>query len=110
MPRTPNSEKYSPQKQREQLQVLCGEAITQLRKQIKKADANTLARFVVQVLPLVLNEDTQTTSDVTMEILTKKALKVKLCVQEATEAQQASEEIATEEETPDEIVSENTPH
>ncbi len=93
MPRTPNSEKYSPQKQREQLQVLCGEAITQLRKQIKNADTNTLARFVVQVLPLVLNEDTQTTSDVTMEILTKKALKVQLSVQEATSPQQASEQI-----------------
>lgn len=93
MARQTNSEKYSPQKQREQLQILCGEAITQLRKQIKKADANTLARFVVQVLPLVLNEDTQTTSDVTMEILTKKALKVKLCVQEATAQQQTSEQI-----------------
>lgn len=99
MARPTNSEKYSPQKQREQLQVLCGEAITQLRKQIKTADANTLARFVVQVLPLVLNEDTQTTSDVTMEILTKKALKVNLCIQETTEAQQVSEEIEEEEET-----------
>mgnify|MGYP006931932553 FL=1 len=110
MPRPTNPENYSPQKQREQLQVLCGEAIAQLRKQIKKADANTLARFVVQVLPLVLNEDTQTTSDVTMEILTKKALKVQLSVQKATEAQQASEEIATEEETSNETVSENAPH
>ncbi len=93
MPRTPNPKKYSPQKQREQLQVLCGEAIAQLRKQIKKADANTLARFVVQVLPLVLHEDTQTTSDVTMEILSKKALKVQLCVQEATAQQQTSKQI-----------------
>lgn len=101
MARPTNSEKYSPQKQREQLQVLCGEAITQLRKQIKKADANTLARFVVQVLPLVLNEDTQTTSDVTMEILTKKALKVKLCVQKATAQQQTSEQIEESEELTD---------
>ncbi|GEM_PF-2546720 len=93
MPRPTNSEKYSPQKQREQLQVLCGEAITQLRKQIKNADAGTLARFVVQVLPLVLNEDTQTTSDVTMEILTQKALKVQLSVQQATAQQQTSEQI-----------------
>lgn len=110
MSRPTNSEKYSPQKQREQLQVLCGEAIAQLRKQIKKADANTLARFVVQVLPLVLNEDTQTTSDVTMEILTKKALKVQLCVQETTAAQQVPEEIATGEETSNETVSENAQH
>lgn len=110
MPRTPNPENYSPQKQREQLQVLCGEAIAQLRKQIKNADANTLARFVVQVLPLVLNEDTQTTSDVTMEILTKKALKVQLSVQEATSAQQASSPTAAEEEISNETVSENAPH
>lgn len=99
MARPKNEEKYSPQAQREQLKMLCGEAISQLRKQIKTADTNTLARFVTQILPLVLNDDTQTTSDVTLEVLAKKALKVQMRIKDATEAQQASAEIEDEGQT-----------
>lgn len=99
MARPTNEERYSPQRQKDELKKLCGEAIVQLRKQIKRADANTLARFIMQMLPVVLNDDTQTTSDITLELLAKKALKVRMSIKETTEAQQVSEEIVDEEET-----------
>ena len=76
MPRPKNSQRFTPQQQREQLQLLLGEALTQLRKQIKKADVNTLANFVTKTIPLILNENTQNTTDITFEILAQKAIKI----------------------------------
>lgn len=97
MARPSNSERYSTQNQKEQLKLLCGEAIIQLRKQLKSADANTLTRFIMQIMPMLLNEDTQTQSDLSLEVLAKKALKVNMRIKDATELQQVSEEIVEEE-------------
>lgn len=104
MARPTNSERYSPQNQREQLKVLCGEAIVQLRKKIKTADPATLARIITQVSPVVLNDDTQSTADFSLEALSKKALQVTMSIHNSTERQHASETIDTTDETPTKIV------
>ncbi len=99
MARPTNEERYSPAAQREELRKLCGDAIINLRRQIKNADPATLARIITQVSPLVLNDDTQSASDVTLELLSQRALKVRMAIRETSEQQQASEPIAEEEET-----------
>jgi len=96
MARPTNEEKYSIQGQKAMLNKAVGEALVKLRSEIKKADVNTLANFVTKMLPLLLNEDTQTTSDVTLELLTKKALRVKVRINEANTANLTTEEIEEE--------------
>ncbi len=93
MARPTNTERYSPQAQREQLKVLCGEAIAQLRKKIKTADPATLARIITQVSPVILNDDTQSQSDVTLEILAKRALNVHMSIKKSNTQQHTSEDI-----------------
>lgn len=93
MARPKNTDKYSPQAQREMLKVLCGEALAQMKRQIKKADFQTLANFVSKTLPLILDENTQTTNDVTMELLIQKAVKVQMRIDEANEQSLTEEEI-----------------
>ncbi len=93
MARPTNTERYSPQAQREQLKVLCGEAIAQLRKKIKTADPATLARIITQVSPVILNDNTQSQSDVTLEILAKRALNVHMSIKKNTTQQHTSEDI-----------------
>ena len=85
MARPTNREKYSVQAQKDKLRVICGEALAQLQRQIKKADVNTLANFIVKMIPIVLDDNTQTESDVTMDLLIKKAIKVNLRIKEANE-------------------------
>ncbi len=99
MARPTNEERYSPAAQREELRKLCGDAIVNLRRQIKNADPATLARIITQVSPLVLNDDTQSTSDVTLELLSQRALRVRMAIRETAEQQQISEPTETEDET-----------
>lgn len=99
MARPTNEERYSPAAQRDELRKLCGDAIINLRRQIKNADPATLARIITQVSPLVLNDDTQSTSDITLELLSQRALKIKMAIRETSEQQQASAPIVEEEET-----------
>ena len=101
MARPRNADKYSPQAQKEMVKVLVGEALAQLRKQIKKADPATLATFVQKMLPVVLNEDNQTTSDVTLDLLAQKAIKVSLRIRDAHEQNLTSEEIEGDDDTPE---------
>ena len=54
-------------------------------KQIMKVDIQSLGTLVGKMLPIVVDENTETQSDVTMDLLIKKALKVKLRVKEANE-------------------------
>lgn len=96
MARPTNAERYSPDAQKDLIKVLCGEAIVQLRKKIKHADANTLAGLVTKLLPVVLDDDTQSNTDVTMELLARKAVKVQVRIKDATEQQQVSEAIEDE--------------
>lgn len=93
MARPKNSDKTNPQAQREQLKLLVSDALSQLRKQIKKADVNTLANFVTKMMPLVLNDDTQTENDVTLEMLVQKAVRVSHRIQDANVQNLTSEEI-----------------
>ncbi len=93
MGRPKNMEKYSPQAQREQLKVLCGDALAQMRRMIKEADFQTLANFVTKTLPLIINEEEQNVNDVTMELLIQKAVKVKMRIKEANEQNIKEEEI-----------------
>ena len=87
MARPKNSEKYSPQAQREKLRELCGDALSLMKKKIKKGkvDFGSLSMFVSKTLPIILDENVQNESDVTMELLIKKAVKVNLRVKEANE-------------------------
>lgn len=93
MARPKNSDKTNPQAQREQLKLLVGDALSCLRKQIKKADVNTLANFVTKMMPLVLNDDTQTENDVTLEVLVQKAIRVSHRIQDSNAQNITSEEI-----------------
>ena len=99
MARPRNVDKYTPQAQKERLRFLVGDALGLLQKQLKKADASTLTTFIVKTLPLVMNEDTQTTSDVTLDLLAQKAVKVSLRIKNANEQNLTSEEIEEEETT-----------
>lgn len=87
MARPKNSEKYSPQAQREKLRELCGDALSLMKKKIQKGevDFGSLSMFVSKTLPIILDENVQNESDVTMELLIKKAVKVNLRVKEANE-------------------------
>lgn len=87
MGRPKNSEKYSIQAFTEKQKELVGMALDEMKKRIKKGDVSfqDLAGYVVKTLPIIMNENTQSESDVTMEALCKKALKVNLRIQEANE-------------------------
>lgn len=89
MPRPKNSERYSPQAQREQLRAICGDALAIMKKQLQSAkdrpDFQTLANFVSKTLPIIIDDNTQTESDVTMDLLIKKAIKVNMRIREANE-------------------------
>lgn len=104
MGRPSKAEKYSPQAQKEIIRELCGNAIYLMNehlkdlieeqkllkkdkqnKQIMKVDIQSLGTLVGKMLPIVIDENTQSESDVTMEILCKKAVKVKMRINEANE-------------------------
>lgn len=85
MARPSNSERYSPQKQKEKLRELCADALDEMKKKLKDADFQGLSNFVSKMLPIIIDDNNQTESDVTMDLLIKKALKVKLRVKEANE-------------------------
>ena len=87
MARPKNSERYSPQAQRKLVRELCGDALEQMKKQIKagNVDFQSLSSFVSKVLPVVVDDNTETATDVTMDLLIKKAIKVDLRIREANE-------------------------
>lgn len=87
MGRSTNAEKYSPQAFLEKQKELVGMALDQMKKRIKKGDVSfqDLAGYVTKTIPLIRDENTQSESDVTMEILCKKAVKVKMRINEANE-------------------------
>lgn len=97
MARPTNEERYSPQAQKDKLREIVGEALVQLKTRIKKADVRTLSDFVMKMYPYIIDDDTQTSTDMTLELLAKRALKVQLRIQDATEAQLKPEEIKEEE-------------
>lgn len=98
MGRPKNSEKYSIQTFTEKQKELVGMALDEMKKRIKKGDVSfqDLAGYVTKTIPLIRDENTQSESDVTMEILCKKAVKVKMRINEANEEGVKEEE---EEET-----------
>ena len=87
MGRPKKAEKYSPQAFIEKQKELVGMALEEMKKRIKKGDVSfqDLSGYVTKTIPLVMNENTQSEDDVTMEILCKKAVKVNLRIQEANE-------------------------
>ena len=112
MGRPTNAEKYSPQAQKDMLRELCGDAIYLMsehlkdliaeQKRLKKekkilnVDLKSLGHFVGSMLPIIINENTETQSDVTMDLLIKKAIKVNMRIQEANEEEQKEEEAEPE--------------
>ena len=60
------------------------DAINEMIKE-NKVSFQDLSGYVTKTIPLVMNENTQSEDDVTMEILCKKAVKVNLRIQEANE-------------------------
>ena len=62
-------------------------ALEKMKKQIKedKVSFQDLAGYVTKTIPLIRDENTQSESDVTMEILCKRAVKVKMRIDEANE-------------------------
>ena len=98
MARPTKAEKYSPQAFLEKQKELVGMALDEMKKRIKKGDVSfqDLAGYVTKTIPLIRDENTQSESDVTMEILCKRAVKVKMRINEANEEGVKEEE---EEET-----------
>lgn len=87
MGRPKKAEKYSPQAFVDQQKELVGMALEKMKKMIKdnKVSFQDLSGYVTKTIPLVMNENTQSESDVTMEILCKKAIKVNMRIHEANE-------------------------
>ena len=87
MARPSKAEKYSAQAQKELYRELCGDALQQMKKQIKtgKIDFQSLANFVNKAIPIVTDENTETGKMVTMDMLLKKSVKVSMRIQEANE-------------------------
>lgn len=87
MGRPKKAEKYSAQSFVDQQKELVGMALEKMKKMIKenKVSFQDLSGYVTKTIPLVMNENTQSESDVTMEILCKKAIKVNMRIQEANE-------------------------
>ena len=87
MARPKKSEKNTPQAFTELQKELVGMALDKMKKMIKenKVSFQDLSGYVTKTIPLVMNENTQSEDDVTMEILCKKAVKVNLRIQEANE-------------------------
>lgn len=115
MGRPTKAEKYSPQAQKEMLRELCGNAIylmnehlkdlieeqkrlkkDKANKQIMKVDIQSLGTLVGKMLPIVVDENTETQSDVTMDLLIKKAINVNMRIQEANEEGLKEEEAEPE--------------
>ena len=87
MGRPRKADKYNPQSFADQQKELVGMALEKMKKMIKenKVLFQDLSSYVTKTIPLVMNENTQSESDVTMEILCKKAVKVNMRIQEANE-------------------------
>ncbi len=85
MGRPKKSEKYSAQAFLDSQKELVGMALEEMKKRIKKGDVSfqDLSGYVTKAIPLIMNENTQSESDVTMELLCKKAIKVNLRIEEA---------------------------
>ena len=102
MARPKNSERYSPQAQREQLRALCGEALALMKKQLQSAkdrpDFQTLSNFVSKTLPVIIDDNTQTQSDVVIQLHIQKAVNVALRIKEANQQNLTEAEIQSDEE------------
>lgn len=87
MARKNNTEKASTQYLQETARLVLGEALAKVRTRIRndKIKDKELVEIVSKLLPVLTNEETQTPTDVTMEVLAKKALTVSLRVQQAAE-------------------------
>jgi len=111
MPRRTNTEKANPQLVQENARLVLGEALIKLRSRIRLntfSDKN-LVEVVSKLLPLLTDENTQTKTDVTMEMLAQKAVRVNLRIQQAG-AQSLQEDVIEEEpedETPEEVEESN---
>ena len=85
MPRKTNTEKANPQLVQENARLVLGESLIKLRSRIRYnnfSDKN-LVDVVSKLLPLLTDENTQTKTDVTMEMLAQKAVRVNLRIQQA---------------------------
>lgn len=87
MGRPSKAEKYSPQKFINDSKELVGEALAQMKKQIKGGQASfaELSQFVTKMLPIVTDTNTQTETEMSMELQMKKVVNVNLRIQEANE-------------------------
>ena len=101
MARPSNEERSTPEYQKKLAREVCADALRELKLKIKKANPGELTAIVTKLLPVVLNEDTQSQTDMTMELLAQKAIRVSMRVREANEQNLKEEEI-------EESVSEDT--
>lgn len=101
MARPRNTERMSPQAQRQKAREVCSDALDELKKKVRQAGVGELTAIVTKLLPLVMNEETQTQADATMELLAQKALRVKIRIREANEQNLKQEAIEEVDETPD---------
>ena len=108
MARPSKEEKYSSQGQKQLLREICGDALYLIHENLKemiaeqarrkkenkenkekreplKIDYQALGNFVGKMLPIIVDENTENTTDVTMDLLIKKAIKVNMRIQEANE-------------------------
>ena len=101
MARPSNAEKANAQVINEQSRLLLGEAVTELRNRLKvkdekkrMADGN-LIKLIGTLMDVLVDENTQTRTDVTMEMLAQKAVKVNLRIQKANRQAVTEEAIDT---------------
>jgi len=105
MARPSNAEKANAQVINEQSRLLLGEAVTELRNRLKvkdekkrMADGN-LIKLIGTLMDVLVDENTQTRTDVTMEMLAQKAVKVNLRIQKANRQALTEEAIDTQDAT-----------
>lgn len=96
-----NAQKSSPATIRDNASVLLGEALAKLRKRIKKKDFadKCLVELVGKLIPIVIDTDTQSATDVTLDLLAEKAVKVNLRIMQANENQQSQQSDTEDENT-----------
>lgn len=76
--RPTNDQRSQPSSIQESARELTADIIYQLKKNVKNLDPSTQVTLLGKLLPLIINSQTQSQEDVTMEVLCRKALQVDL--------------------------------
>lgn len=102
MARPSKEEKYGVQGQKQLLREICGDALYLIRENLKetiaeqarrkkakqepmKIDYQALGNFVGKMMPIIVDDNTQTNKIVTMDMLLKKSVNVSMRIKEANE-------------------------